>query len=193
MNESTKLSRVDIDKNTFKDFSIKKWPGNKRECNACLTQLRYSENVEDLLFDSDISSKLQKDLSGWNLNEIMGAAIYNRYQNHLLNFTDWALFIAILLTPTMTDSFFSFFSFLKQNQFHEIEQKKTVILGAKFLFKHNAVFLEAKSLKNFFDFLRLDQSTSKDLISNILLKKDFTDILNFLKKEDEILLSFSEK
>jgi len=100
------------------------------------------------------------------------------------------LFISILLNPAVTDSFFSF---LKENQFHEIEQKKTVILGAKNLFKHNYVLLGKKSLKNFFDFLRIDESTSNILISNTFLKKDFTDILNFLKKEDEILLSFSEK
>jgi hypothetical protein len=184
MNDSIKLNRVDIDKNSFKDFSIKKWPGNKKECKACLTELRYSQNVDDLLLDSGISSKLQKDLSDWTLNEIMGAAIYYKYQNQLLDFTNWTLFISILLNPVVTDSFFSF---LKQNQFHEIEQKKTVILGAKTLFKHNSILLNKKSLKNFFDFLRIEDSTSNILISNTFLKENFMDILLFLKKEKDIL------
>jgi len=190
MNESRELNRLDIDKDIFKDFPIKKWPGNKQECKACLTQLRYSDNVDDFLLDSGISSELQKDLSGWNLNEIMGAAIYYEYQNHLLDFTSWTLFISILLNPAVTDSFFSF---LKQNQFHEIEQKKTVIYGAKNLFKHNYVLLNKKSLKNFFDFLRIDESTSNILISNTFLKENFMDILLFLEKEEDILLTFYGK
>jgi len=156
----------------------------------CLTQLRYSTNKNDLLNDSEISSKLQKDLSSWNLDEIMVAAIFCKYQGELLNFADWTRFISILLNPSVSDSLFSL---LKQNQFNEVQQKKEVLFGAQYLFQYNAVLLEEKCLKNFFDFLRIDDKTSNSLISSTLLKNDVIDILNFLKNEDSILLTLSEK
>lgn len=59
--------------------------------------------------------------------------------------------------------------------------------------KYIILYLNEKSLKNLFDFLRIDLSISSTLISKTLLKDNFIDILKFLEEENCIILPSSEK
>ena len=184
-------NHVIVHKKSFKKFNIKKWPGSKYEGELCLNNLCYLTDKEEIFPDDRVSLKLQKKISDWSLTEMMFSTLAFNYQGQILSFLDWAKLLHLLLHPLLS---FSLSSFLKENQFNEVEQRNEVIFRARHLFEiYIILYLNEKSLKNLFDFLRIDLSISSTLISKTLLKDNFIDILKFLEEESCIILPSSEK
>ena len=184
-------NQVFIYEESFKKFNTRPWPGNQAEANLCLDELCSLTEKEDLLFDERLSLELQNNLSNWNLTDILFSILVFKYKDRALSFLDWTTFFSFFLHPKLSDPFFSF---LKYNEFNEIEQKDIVLVGAKYFFERNVFFyLNEKGLTNFFDFLKIDSSISSPVISKTLLNGNFKEILKFLEEKSSIILPASKK